>query len=66
MSWQNPKDDLKHLFSQILHGFKNQVATNSYLTHFDTFLKIGQSQWDAFRSQFPPPLSQKLQAQYDM
>jgi len=51
VSWQHPKEDLKHLFAQILHGFKNQ---------------IGEPQWVNFRSQFPPPLSQKLQQQYDM
>ena len=30
------------------------------------FIQIGEPQWVNFRSQFPPPLSQKLQQQYEM
>ncbi|CBY08006.1 unnamed protein product [Oikopleura dioica] len=51
VSWINPKDDLKQMFSQILNEFRTQV---------------GEAQWTNFRNQFPQPLSEKLAAQYNM
>ncbi|GFS76992.1 transportin-1 [Nephila pilipes] len=48
-SWVNPKPDLKHMFHEILHGFKNQV---------------GEENWTRFCEQFPPPLKERLSASY--
>ncbi|KAI8438824.1 hypothetical protein MSG28_011180, partial [Choristoneura fumiferana] len=46
-SWSNPKDDLKEMFTKILHGFKNQV---------------GEENWRRFTDQFPVQLSARLTA----
>ncbi|GFY75588.1 transportin-1 [Trichonephila inaurata madagascariensis] len=48
-SWVNPKPDLKHMFHEILHGFKNQV---------------GEENWTRFCEQFPPPLKERLSTSY--
>lgn len=48
-SWVNPKPDLKLMFHEILHGFKNQV---------------GEENWNRFCEQFPPPLKERLSASY--
>ncbi|GIY25943.1 hypothetical protein CEXT_561712 [Caerostris extrusa] len=48
-SWVNPKPDLKHMFHEILHGFKNQV---------------GEENWTRFCEQFPLPLKERLTANY--
>jgi transportin-1 len=48
-SWMYPKDDLKEMFHQILHSFKNQV---------------GLERWERFCEQFPPPLKERLNALY--
>ncbi|CAL1275017.1 unnamed protein product [Larinioides sclopetarius] len=48
-SWVNPKPDLKLMFHEILHGFKNQV---------------GEENWNRFCEQFPPPLKERLTASY--
>ncbi|GBN48360.1 Transportin-1, partial [Araneus ventricosus] len=48
-SWVNPKPDLKSMFHEILHGFKNQV---------------GEENWNRFCEQFPPPLKERLSASY--
>lgn len=48
-SWMNPKDDLKEMFSKILHGFKNQV---------------GEENWKRFSDQFPPQLKERLAGMY--
>lgn len=48
-SWVNPKPDLKHMFNEILHGFKNQV---------------GEENWKRFSDQFPPPLKERLSTNY--
>ncbi|VDN02526.1 unnamed protein product [Thelazia callipaeda] len=50
-SWNNPEPDLKLMFSRILHGFREQV---------------GDLNWTAFTSQFPPPLKHRLAVQYDV
>lgn len=44
-SWMHPKDDLKDMFTKILHGFKNQV---------------GEENWQRFTSQFPGALRTRL------
>lgn len=46
-SWSHPKDDLKDMFTKILHGFKNQV---------------GDENWRLFADQFPVQLSERLSA----
>ncbi|CAG9581670.1 unnamed protein product [Danaus chrysippus] len=46
-SWTHPKDDLKEMFTKILHGFKNQV---------------GDDNWRRFTDQFPVQLSARLSA----
>lgn len=46
-SWSHPKDDLKEMFTKILHGFKNQV---------------GEENWRSFADQFPVQLSARLSA----
>jgi len=51
VSWVNPKPDLKQMFKQILHGFKNQV---------------GERAWAEFSQQFPPPLKELLALNYDV
>ncbi|XP_067124632.1 transportin-1 isoform X3 [Centruroides vittatus] len=48
-SWATPKQDLKHMFNEILHGFKNQV---------------GEENWRRFSDQFPAPLKERLGANY--
>ncbi|XP_054718552.1 transportin-1-like isoform X2 [Uloborus diversus] len=48
-SWVSPKPDLKHMFHEILHGFKNQV---------------GDENWTRFSDQFPPPLKERLSVSY--
>ncbi|XP_042899657.1 transportin-1 isoform X2 [Parasteatoda tepidariorum] len=48
-SWVNPKPDLKNMFYEILHGFKNQV---------------GEENWTKFCEQFPPPLKERLTTSY--
>ncbi|RWS31760.1 transportin-1-like isoform X2 [Leptotrombidium deliense] len=48
-SWINPKTDLKHMFHEILHGFKNQV---------------GEENWRRFSEQFPPVLKERLASNY--
>lgn len=45
----NPKPDLKHMFTEILHGFKSQV---------------GEDDWQRFSSQFPPMLKERLSQNY--
>lgn len=34
-SWQNPQQDLKIMFTNILHGFKEQVSSFLYLLNID-------------------------------
>ncbi|KOB70037.1 putative transportin 1 [Operophtera brumata] len=46
-SWSQPKDDLKEMFTKILHGFKNQV---------------GDENWRRFTDQFPVQLNARLTA----
>ncbi|XP_045459625.1 transportin-1 isoform X2 [Melitaea cinxia] len=46
-SWSHPKDDLKEMFTKILHGFKAQV---------------GDDNWRRFADQFPVQLSARLAA----
>ncbi|XP_044734590.1 transportin-2 [Chrysoperla carnea] len=48
-SWVAPGDDLKDMFSKILHGFKAQV---------------GDDNWKRFSDQFPPQLSERLTTLY--
>ncbi|XP_026462930.1 transportin-1-like [Ctenocephalides felis] len=48
-SWLHPKDDLKDMFTKILHGFKNQV---------------GEENWTRFSDQFPPQLYERLRSMY--
>ncbi|XP_065331678.1 transportin-1 isoform X1 [Cloeon dipterum] len=48
-SWISPKEDLKELFSKILHGFKNQV---------------GEENWKRFSDQFPVQLKERLTTMY--
>ncbi|CAH8588883.1 unnamed protein product [Schistosoma turkestanicum] len=50
-SWNNPKDDLKNRFNDILHGFKTQV---------------GEDDWCKFWSQCPPMLRERLSLQYNL
>ncbi|XGW08867.1 hypothetical protein V3C99_011300 [Haemonchus contortus] len=50
-SWTSPKPELKEMFSRILNGFRTQV---------------GIENWTAFTSQFPPPLRERLAAQYNV
>lgn len=47
--WEEPKPDLKQLFYEILHGFKNQV---------------GDQSWQQFTQTFHPDMKEKLAAQY--
>ncbi|PIO71475.1 HEAT repeat protein, partial [Teladorsagia circumcincta] len=49
-SWTAPKPELKEMFSRILNGFRTQV---------------GIENWTAFTAQFPPPLRERLAAQYN-
>jgi len=48
-SWNNPKQDLKQMFHEILHGFKNQV---------------GEENWRRFSDQFPIILKERLAVNY--
>ncbi|XP_027199136.1 transportin 1 [Dermatophagoides pteronyssinus] len=48
-SWNNPEPDLKNMFLEILHGFKNQV---------------GEENWRQFSENFPPSLKERLANQY--
>jgi len=48
-SWVSPKPDLKMMFHEILHGFKNQV---------------GEENWRRFSEQFPPQLKERLVLNY--
>ena len=50
-SWVNPKADLKHMFHEILNGFKNQV---------------GDADWQRFSEQFPPMLKERLALTYNV
>jgi len=50
-SWDAPKAELKEMFYQILHGFRQQV---------------GDSHWNMFIAQFPQALRDRLQAQYQI
>ncbi|CAH0394310.1 unnamed protein product [Bemisia tabaci] len=50
-SWVSPKEDLKEMFSKILHGFKNQV---------------GEENWKRFSDQFPAQLSERLSVGYGL
>ncbi|KAK6059968.1 hypothetical protein COOONC_02383 [Cooperia oncophora] len=50
-SWSAPKPELKEMFSRILNGFRSQV---------------GIENWTAFTAQFPPPLRERLAAQYNV
>ncbi|KAK5974120.1 Transportin-1, partial [Trichostrongylus colubriformis] len=50
-SWTAPKPELKEMFSRILNGFRTQV---------------GIENWTAFTAQFPPPLRERLAAQYNV
>uniref|UniRef100_A0A1B6EQY0 Importin N-terminal domain-containing protein n=1 Tax=Cuerna arida TaxID=1464854 RepID=A0A1B6EQY0_9HEMI len=48
-SWVNPKEDLKEMFTKILHSFKNQV---------------GDENWKRFADQFPTQLHERLTTMY--
>ncbi|CAG2164703.1 unnamed protein product [Oppiella nova] len=48
-SWNSPKADLKQMFHEILHGFKNQV---------------GEENWRRFSEQFPAVLKERLAVNY--
>ncbi|XP_013773250.1 transportin-1-like isoform X2 [Limulus polyphemus] len=48
-SWVSPKADLKQMFYEIFHGFKNQV---------------GEANWKRFSEQLPAPLKERLLANY--
>lgn len=50
-SWAAPKEDLKEMFSKILHGFKNQV---------------GDENWKRFVDQFPAQLQERMSAMYNV
>jgi len=50
-SWAHPRPDLKEMFIGILHGFKNQ---------------LGDTNWTQFTAQFPLPLRERLQQQYNV
>jgi len=50
-SWVNPQPDLKEMFTKILHGFKNQVD---------------EAAWQEFSQQFPAPLKERLQQNYNV
>jgi len=50
-SWVSPKPDLKHMFHEILHGFKNQV---------------GDEDWQRFRENFPPIMKERLAMNYNV
>ncbi|XP_073999051.1 transportin-1-like isoform X2 [Rhodnius prolixus] len=50
-SWINPKEDLKEIFTKILHGFKNQV---------------GEENWKRFVDQFPTQLQVRLSSMYNV
>jgi len=47
--WDGPKQDLRQLFYEILHGFKNQV---------------GEQSWQQFTQSFPIEMKEKLTSQY--
>jgi len=48
-SWVNPKDDLKQMFKQILHGFKSQ---------------LGDENWKKITEPFPAMLRERLAQVY--
>lgn len=50
-SWAAPKDDLKEMFTKILHGFKNQV---------------GEENWKRFVDQFPAQLQERMSTMYNV
>lgn len=49
--WDEPKQDLKQLFYEILHGFKNQV---------------GEQSWQQFTQSFSVEMRRKLSEQYNV
>jgi len=49
-SWQNPKSDLREMFFQIQHGFKNSLGT----------------EWDSYFNSFPSSLRNALQERYKL
>lgn len=49
--WDEPKQDLKQLFYEILHGFKNQ---------------FGEQSWQQFTQAFPNEMKEKLVSQYNI
>ena len=51
ISWSDPKEDLKEMFSKILHGFKNQV---------------GDENWKRFVEQFPAQLRGTMSDLYNV
>ncbi|KMY97903.1 transportin-1 isoform X1 [Drosophila simulans] len=50
-SWENPPQDLRQMIRRIIHGFKNQM---------------GEENWLTFLGQFPPPLTHRLIELYDI
>lgn len=50
-SWYSPKPDLKQMFHEILHGFKNHV---------------GEEAWQSFREQLPPALRSRLEVNFQI
>lgn len=50
-SWLHPSQQLKEMFSRILNGFRVQ---------------LGEANWNMYIGQFPPPLKQRLQQQYNI
>lgn len=50
-SWAAPKEDLKEMFTKILHGFKNQV---------------GEENWKRFADQFPAQLQERMSTMYNV
>jgi transportin-1 len=48
-SWSEPKQDLKQMFHEILHGFRNQV---------------GAENWSRFSEQLPPIVKERLALNY--
>lgn len=48
-SWNEPKPDLKQMFHEILHGFRNQV---------------GVENWSCFSEKLPPIVKERLALNY--
>ncbi|XP_039258081.1 transportin-1-like [Styela clava] len=48
-SWSQPKADLKEIFNNILHGYKEQV---------------GEESWTRYKEMFPPALKERLMVNY--